>query len=103
MWLTDRGQKLPATVSTVSVSEVSFVSEYGKVSGNGYQCPLIIIYILLSQKVSHPRDSLTHDKAAPMHDTSIASVDDMAELGDLHEGAILYNIYQRYTDLIYVS
>lgn len=38
-----------------------------------------------------------------MHETSVAGVQDMAELGDLHEAAILYNIYQRYTkDVIYV-
>lgn len=62
------------------------------------------MYFVISQKVTHPRDTLTHEKAAPMHDTSIAGVNDMAELGDLHEGAILYNIYQRYTkDIIYVS
>jgi len=31
-----------------------------------------------------------------MHRTSVESVQDMATLGDLHEGAILYNIKQRY-------
>ena len=37
-----------------------------------------------------------------MHGTSIDSVEDMAALGDLHEGAIMYNIKQRYSkDLIY--
>ena len=37
-----------------------------------------------------------------MHGTSIDSVEDMASLGDLHEGAIMYNIKQRYTnDLMY--
>jgi myosin X len=37
-----------------------------------------------------------------MHQTSIDSCEDMAKLGDLHEGAILYNIRQRYEkDLIY--
>ena len=47
---------------------------------------------------------MSHDNVTPMHQTSIDSVDDMASLGDLHEAAILYNIYQRYTrDTIYVS
>ena len=58
----------------------------------------------LWQKVSFPRASLTHDVVMPMHQTSIDSLEDMASLGDLHEGAILYNIYQRYQrDKIYVS
>ena len=54
--------------------------------------------------MSFPRASLTHDVVMPMHQTSIDSLEDMASLGDLHEGAILYNIYQRYQrDKIYVS
>jgi len=37
-----------------------------------------------------------------MHQSSIDTTEDMAKLGDLHEGAILYNIRQRYEkDLIY--
>eukprot|EP00039_Didymoeca_costata_P001385 m.52055 g.52055 ORF g.52055 m.52055 type:complete len:1903 (+) comp10770_c0_seq2:130-5838(+) len=39
---------------------------------------------------------------APMHRSSIESVADMATLGDLHEGAILYNMKLRYKEnLIY--
>ena len=39
-----------------------------------------------------------------MHQTSIEGVDDMANLADLHDAAILHNINVRYiADKIYVS
>lgn len=47
-------------------------------------------------------DELGPENCSAMHGTSIDSVEDMASLGDLHEGAIMYNIKQRYSkDLIY--
>ena len=47
-------------------------------------------------------DEMGPENCSAMHGTSIDSVEDMAALGDLHEGAIMYNIKQRYSkDLIY--
>ena len=47
-------------------------------------------------------DEMGPQNCTAMHGTSIDSVEDMASLGDLHEGAIMYNIKQRYSkDLIY--
>ncbi|KJE96920.1 myosin 10 [Capsaspora owczarzaki ATCC 30864] len=41
---------------------------------------------------------LTRDIVTPMHSTSVESVEDMSTLSDLHEGAILHNIRQRYAN-----
>ncbi len=53
--------------------------------------------------VTYARGDLNSDLVMAMHQTSVESIADMASLGDLHEGAILYNIMQRYLqDKIYV-
>ena len=38
-----------------------------------------------------------HNKIKNMHESSIKGSDDMIDLGDLHEGAILHNLWLRYT------
>ena len=66
--------------------------------------PTCIYYVLFMQSLTLARAKCTQDSVMAMHGTSIDSVEDMAILGDLHEAAILYNIYQRYSkDIIYVS
>jgi myosin X len=83
VWVLINKQWTPATITSVTSAEVTFAGAYGE------QCTL-------------PRSSLSHDNCTNMHQSSIDSVQDMATLGDLHESAILYNIFQRYeNDIIY--
>ncbi|CAB1347422.1 unnamed protein product [Coregonus sp. 'balchen'] len=47
---------------------------------------------------------LSRDKVFPMHPTSINGVEDMSTLAELHEAAIMHNLYLRYQkDCIYYA
>jgi len=51
-----------------------------------------------------PKDAINRQNVTPMHHTSINGVDDMANLTDLHDSAILHNLHIRFkADKIYVS
>lgn len=51
-----------------------------------------------------PMDAISRQNVSPMHQTSINGVDDMANLADLHDSAILHNLHIRFkVDIIYVS
>lgn len=46
---------------------------------------------------------VTREKVYAMHQSSIDGVEDMSALAELHEAAIMHNLYQRYQkDNIYV-
>lgn len=50
------------------------------------------------------REELNRETVYPMHASSIHGVDDMSTLAELHEAAIMHNLFLRYTkDSIYVS
>lgn len=60
--------------------------------------------LLLFQVYTYKQNALTRQKVQPMHHSSIAGVEDMATLEDLHEGAIMHNLFLRYQQRrIYVS
>jgi len=47
---------------------------------------------------------VTRERVYAMHQSSIDGVEDMSALAELHEAAIMHNLYQRYQkDNIYVS
>lgn len=47
---------------------------------------------------------VTRERVYAMHQSSIDGVEDMSALAELHEAAIMHNLYQRYhKDNIYVS
>ncbi|CAJ0935042.1 unnamed protein product [Ranitomeya imitator] len=46
----------------------------------------------------YPRSALTMDLVLPMHQNNREAVEDMSLMSDLHEAAIMLNLYQRYKD-----
>ncbi|XP_067833960.1 unconventional myosin-X-like, partial [Heptranchias perlo] len=52
--------------------------------------------------LSYEQTALSRENVLPMHQTSIDGMDDMSGLAELHEAAMLYNLFLRYQrDQIY--
>uniref|UniRef100_A0A8C9SC21 Myosin X, like 1 n=1 Tax=Scleropages formosus TaxID=113540 RepID=A0A8C9SC21_SCLFO len=80
--LVHRDQLLPSTVSSCADASLVLTTDYGEV-----------------RLCTTPRE-----KVYAMHQTSISGVEDMSTLVELHEAAIMHNLYLRYCqDCIYTN
>ncbi|XP_056148593.1 unconventional myosin-X [Lampris incognitus] len=77
VWLREDDQYLPGTVSSCSGGVVVFATDYGQV-------------------YTYKQNALSRQKVQPMRLSSVRGVEDMAALEDLHDGAIMYNLFLRY-------
>lgn len=58
----------------------------------------------LAQVFTYKQNALSRQKVQPMHHSSVRGVEDMSALEDLHDGAIMHNLFLRYQQRhIYVS
>lgn len=63
-----------------------------------------LCYFALLQVLYLQQAEVTRERVYAMHQSSIDGVEDMSALAELHEAAIMHNLYQRYQkDNIYVS
>ncbi|XP_033842731.1 unconventional myosin-X [Periophthalmus magnuspinnatus] len=85
VWLRDKEQLLPSTVSSCDDSSLVLTTDYGKV-----------MYLQRAQ--------LSREMVYAMHPSSVQGVEDMSTLTELHEAAIMHNLYLRYQkDSIYTN
>ncbi|KAM8856507.1 unconventional myosin-X [Spinachia spinachia] len=85
VWLAHKEQLLPSTVTSSDDSSLVLTTDYGKA-----------IYLQKAQ--------LNRETIYPMHPSSIHGVEDMSTLAELHEAAIMHNLFLRYNkDDIYTN
>ncbi|TNM95276.1 hypothetical protein fugu_016359 [Takifugu bimaculatus] len=85
VWVREKEQLLPATVNSCGDGILVITTDYGEV-----------LYLQQAE--------VTRERVYAMHQSSIDGVEDMSALAELHEAAIMHNLYQRYQkDNIYTN
>ncbi|CAB1427869.1 unnamed protein product, partial [Pleuronectes platessa] len=85
VWVREKEQLVPATVNSCGDGTLVVTTDYGEV-----------LYLQTAE--------VTRERVYAMHQSSIDGVEDMSALAELHEAAIMHNLYQRYQkDNIYTN
>uniref|UniRef100_A0A8K9VCN5 Myosin X, like 1 n=1 Tax=Oncorhynchus mykiss TaxID=8022 RepID=A0A8K9VCN5_ONCMY len=85
VWVKEKEQLVPSTVSSCGDGTLVLTTDYGEV-----------LYLQQAE--------VTRERVYAMHQSSIDGVEDMSTLAELHEAAIMHNLYQRYQkDSIYTN
>ncbi|XP_019727812.1 unconventional myosin-X [Hippocampus comes] len=85
VWVREKEQLVPATVNSCGDGTLVLTTDYGEV-----------LYLQQAE--------VTRERVHAMHQTSVDGVEDMSALAELHEAAIMHNLYQRYQkDSIYTN
>ncbi|KAF0044119.1 hypothetical protein F2P81_003277 [Scophthalmus maximus] len=85
VWVREKEQFVPATVNSCGDGTLVLTTDYGEV-----------LYLQQAE--------VTREQVYAMHQSSIDGVEDMSALAELHEAAIMHNLYQRYKkDNIYTN
>uniref|UniRef100_A0AAQ6AKB0 Myosin X, like 1 n=1 Tax=Amphiprion ocellaris TaxID=80972 RepID=A0AAQ6AKB0_AMPOC len=84
VWVREKEQLVPATVNSCGDGTLVVTTDYGEVRNRHAE--------------------VTRERVYAMHQSSIDGVEDMSALAELHEAAIMHNLYQRYQkDNIYTN
>ncbi|XP_028293369.1 unconventional myosin-X isoform X1 [Gouania willdenowi] len=85
VWVNEKEQLVPATVNSCGDGTLVVTTDYGEV-----------LYLQQAE--------ITRERVYAMHQSSIDGVEDMSALAELHDAAIMHNLYQRYhKDNIYTN
>ncbi|XP_060939098.1 unconventional myosin-X, partial [Limanda limanda] len=85
VWVREKEQLVPSTVNSCADGTLVVTTDYGEV-----------LYLQTAE--------VTRERVYAMHQSSIDGVEDMSALAELHEAAIMHNLYQRYKkDNIYTN
>ncbi|XP_032355467.1 unconventional myosin-X isoform X2 [Etheostoma spectabile] len=85
VWVREKEQLVPATVNSCGDGTLIVTTDYGEV-----------LYLQQAE--------VNRERVYAMHQSSIDGVEDMSALAELHEAAIMHNLYQRYQkDNIYTN